>query len=138
MFLKTEPFEYNSVTITLSELSALQRIEHLAWLKQQEEQLASGVNPRVALEDTIKTAALLVAMSLWHNHPQKAQMPSMDEAIKQLHQEVLTTWPVEAISAAADMVERLSGMSAPVTEDVPALAEDTAEPITAGKHSKAS
>ena len=30
MFLKTEQFEYNGVSVTLSELSALQRIEHLA------------------------------------------------------------------------------------------------------------
>ena len=30
MFLKTESFEHNGVTVTLSELSALQRIEHLA------------------------------------------------------------------------------------------------------------
>lgn len=29
MFLKTEQFEYNGVSVTLSELSALQRIEHL-------------------------------------------------------------------------------------------------------------
>ncbi len=29
MFLKTESFEHNGVTVTLSELSALQRIEHL-------------------------------------------------------------------------------------------------------------
>ncbi|ELW1388228.1 hypothetical protein SH174_005628, partial [Escherichia coli] len=28
MFLKTEQFEHNGVTVTLSELSALQRIEH--------------------------------------------------------------------------------------------------------------
>ncbi len=35
MFLKTESFEYNGVTVTLSELSALQRIEHLALMKQQ-------------------------------------------------------------------------------------------------------
>ncbi|STI85457.1 tail component of prophage CP-933O [Escherichia coli] len=32
MFLKTEQFEYNGVSVTLSELSALQRIEHLALL----------------------------------------------------------------------------------------------------------
>ncbi|HAJ5736206.1 TPA: phage minor tail protein G, partial [Escherichia coli] len=37
MFLKTESFEYNGVTVTLSELSALQRIEHLALMKQQAE-----------------------------------------------------------------------------------------------------
>ncbi len=34
MFLKTESFEHNGVTVTLSELLALQRIEHLAWLKR--------------------------------------------------------------------------------------------------------
>lgn len=39
MFLKTESFEHNGVTVTLSELSALQRIEHLAWLKEQEKKL---------------------------------------------------------------------------------------------------
>ena len=33
MFLKTESFEHNGVTVTLSELSALQRIEHLALMK---------------------------------------------------------------------------------------------------------
>ncbi len=38
MFLKTESFEHNGVTVTLSELSALQRIEHLALLKRQAEQ----------------------------------------------------------------------------------------------------
>ena len=38
MFLKTESFEHNGVTVTLSELSALQRIEHLALMKRQAEQ----------------------------------------------------------------------------------------------------
>ncbi len=38
MFLKTEQFEYNGVSVTLSELSALQRIEHLALLKRRAEQ----------------------------------------------------------------------------------------------------
>ncbi len=37
MFLKTESFEHNGVTVTLSELSALQRIEHLALMKRQAE-----------------------------------------------------------------------------------------------------
>ncbi|EEZ3563440.1 phage minor tail protein G, partial [Escherichia coli] len=35
MFLKTEQFEYNGVSVMLSELSALQRIEHLALLKRR-------------------------------------------------------------------------------------------------------
>ncbi|SPW71889.1 phage minor tail protein [Escherichia coli] len=45
MFLKTEHFEHNGVTVTLSELSALQRIEHLALIERQEKrrsQTATG------------------------------------------------------------------------------------------------
>ncbi|HEC5158855.1 TPA: phage minor tail protein G, partial [Escherichia coli] len=107
MFLKTESFEYNGVTVTLSELSALQRIEHLALMKQQAE---SDSNRKFTVEDVIRTGAFVVAMSLWHNHPQKTQMPSMNEAVKQIEQEVLTTWPTEAISHAENVVYRLSGM----------------------------
>ncbi|MCN2629326.1 phage minor tail protein G, partial [Escherichia coli] len=47
MFLKTESFEHNGVTVTLSELSALQRIEHLALMKQQAEQAESDSNRQV-------------------------------------------------------------------------------------------
>ncbi|KEL20525.1 bacteriophage lambda minor tail family protein [Escherichia coli 3-373-03_S4_C3] len=47
MFLKTESFEHNGVTVTLSELSALQRIEHLAWLKEQEKKAESRQQPEV-------------------------------------------------------------------------------------------
>ncbi len=47
MFLKTESFEHNGVTVTLSpELSALQRIEHLALMKRQAEQ-AEVTEPEV-------------------------------------------------------------------------------------------
>ena len=77
MFLKTESFEHNGVTVTLSELSALQRIEHLALMKQQAEQAESDSNRQVTVEDAIRTGAFVVAMSLWHNHPQKTQSPSM-------------------------------------------------------------
>ncbi len=93
MFLKTESFEYNGVTVTLSELSALQRIEHLALMKRQAEPAGSDSNRQVTVEDVIRTGAFLVAMSLWHNHPKKTQMPSMNEAVKQIEQEVLTTGP---------------------------------------------
>ena len=54
MFLKTESFEYNGVTVTLSELSALQRIEHLALMKQQAE---SDSNRKFTVEDVIRTGA---------------------------------------------------------------------------------
>ena len=137
MFLKTESFEHNGVTVTLSELSALQRIEHLALMKQQAE---SDSNRKFTVEDAIRTGAFVVAMSLWHNHPQKTKLPSMNEAVKQIEQEVLTTWPTEAISHAENVVYRLSGMSEFVVNDAPEQAEDAgpAEPVSAGKRSTVS
>ncbi|HAN8519644.1 TPA: phage minor tail protein G [Escherichia coli] len=140
MFLKTESFEHNGVTVTLSELSALQRIEHLFLMKQQAEQADSDSNRQVALADLIKTGAFVVAMSLWHNHPQKTKQPSMNEAVKQIEQEVLTTWPTEAIAQAENVVYRLSGMYEFVVNDAPDQAEDAgpAEPVSAGKCSTVS
>ena len=150
MFLKTESFEHNGVTVTLSELSALQRIEHLAvsythltlptLMKRQAEQAESDSNRKFTVEDAIRTGAFLVAMSLWHNHPQKTQMPSMNEAVKQIEQEVLTTWPTEAISHAENVVYRLSGMYEFVVNNAPEQTEDAgpAEPVSAGKCSTVS
>lgn len=65
----------------------------------------------MSVEELIRGGAFLVAMSLWHNHPQKTKLPSMNEAITQIEQEVLTTWPTEAIAQAENVVLRLSGMS---------------------------
>ncbi|HHK8905464.1 TPA: phage minor tail protein G [Escherichia coli] len=140
MFLKTESFEHNGVTVTLSELSALQRIEHLAWLKEQEKKAESSGNLQVSVEELIRGGAFLVAMSLWHNHPQKTKLPSMNEAITQIEQEVLTTWPTEAIAQAENVVLRLSGMSEFVVNNAPEQAEDAgpAEPVFAGKCSTVS
>ena len=143
MFLKTESFEYNGVTVTLSELSALQRIEHLALMKRQAEQAESDSNRKFTVEDAIRTGAFLVAMSLWHNHPQKTASPSMNEAVMQIEQEVLTTWPADAIARAEDVVLRLSGMSGAVHADTDstevakynALTDDD---FSAGKSSTAS
>ncbi|PRT57371.1 phage minor tail protein G [Escherichia coli] len=123
MFLKTESFEHNGVTVTLSELSALQRIEHLALMKRQAEQAESDSNRKFTVEDAIRTGAFLVDVPV-HNHPQKTQMPSMNEAVKQIEQEVLTTWPTEAISHAENVVYRLSGMYEFVVNDAPEQAED--------------
>ena len=140
MFLKTEQFEYNGVSVTLSELSALQRIEHLALLKRRAEEAEASGNLQVSVEDLVRTGAFLVAMSLWHNHPQKTKLPSMNEAVKQIEQEVLTTWPTEAISHAENVVYRLSGMYGFVVNDAPDQAEDSgpAEPVSAGKCSTVS
>ena len=140
MFLKTEQFEYNGVSVTLSELSALQRIEHLALLKRRAEEAEASGNLQVSVEDLVRTGAFLVAMSLWHNHPKKTKLPSMNEAVKQIEQEVLTTWPTEAISHAENVVYRLSGMYEFVVNNTPEQADDAgpAEPVSAGKCSTVS
>ena len=143
MFLKTESFEHNGVTVTLSELSALQRIEHLALMKRQAEQAESDSNRKFTVEDAIRTGAFLVAMSLWHNHPQKTGSPSMNEAVMQIEQEVLTTWPADAIARAEDVVLRLSGMSGAVhvDTDITEVAKNNAltdDDFSAGKSSTAS
>lgn len=54
MFLKTEQFEYNGVSVTLSELSALQRIEHLALLKRRAEEAEASGNLQVSVEDLVR------------------------------------------------------------------------------------
>ena len=143
MFLKTESFEHNGVTVTLSELSALQRIEHLALMKRQAEQAESDSNRKFTVEDAIRTGAFVVVMSLWHNHPQKTASPSMNEAVMQIEQEVLTTWPADAIARAEDVVLRLSGMSGAVHADTDSteVAKNNAltdDDFSAGKSSTAS
>ncbi len=143
MFLKTEQFEYNGVSVTLSELSALQRIEHLALLKRRAEEAEVSSNRKFTVEDAIRTGAFLVAMSLWHNHPQKTKLPSMNEAVKQIEQEVLTTWPADAIARAEDVVLRLSGMIEAVRPDtdITEVAKNntlTDDDVSAGKCSTVS
>ncbi len=52
----------------------------------------------------------------------------MNEAVKQIEQEVLTTWPADAIARAENVVLRLSGMSEFVGEyDSPEVAKERAD-----------
>ena len=79
MFLKTESFEHNGVTVTLSELSALQRIEHLALMKRQAEQAESDSNRKFTVEDAIRRVngryslftlyAIRAVLSAWRTNP---------------------------------------------------------------------
>ncbi|HGX4852181.1 TPA: phage minor tail protein G, partial [Escherichia coli] len=108
--------------------------------KRQAEQAESDSNRKFTVEDAIRTGAFVVAMSLWHNHPQKTKQPSMNEAVKQIEQEVLTTWPTQAIYHAENVVYRLSGMYEFVVNNAPEQADDAgpAEPVSAGKCSTVS
>ena len=106
MFLKSEPFERNGNTVTLYELSALQRIEHLEHLKTLES--ITDADMQAAMDMTIKSGALLVAMSLWHGHPLKGTHKTPKEDVEQIQNEVLMTWPLEIVSAAEYLTVKYS------------------------------
>ncbi|EFN6097179.1 phage minor tail protein G, partial [Escherichia coli] len=99
-------------------------------------------NLQVSVEDLVRTGAFLVAMSLWHNHPQKTQSPSMNEAVMKIEQEVLTTWPADAIARAEEVVLCLSGMIEAVRPDtdITEVAKNNVltDDFSAGKSSTAS
>ncbi|EAO8774051.1 phage minor tail protein G [Salmonella enterica] len=137
MFLKKEPFEYNGETVTLSELSALQRMNHLAYLKKKEEEGTD--DGQQVIEEIVRTGAMLVAMSLWHSHTVKGSLSDMDEETKKIEEEVITSWPIEAISMAQKKVLQLSGMiNTDSGNDGGKEGESDGEVLSAGKSSKAS
>lgn len=116
-FLKKEEFEHNGVRTQISELSALQRISYLEYLAREEMDLSvdvdelseQEVNARLIKMD-VRTGALLIALSLWHNDPSG---PSEEE----LQQQVLRSWPPEAIGKAQIQIQLLSGMLPPVSDE---------------------
>lgn len=135
MFLKTEPFERNGVTVTLYELSALQRIEHLEHLKALE--TVTDADMQAALNMTITSGALLVAMSLWHAHPLKGTHNTPKEDVEQIQKDVLMTWPLEFIAEAEYSVKLLSGM-VPPPEANPSQDDVVTEPVSLEKSSPVS
>ena len=140
MFLKSELLESNGSSVTLFQLSALQRIEHLEYLKQME--AVEGGDIQAAVTLTVKSGAYLVAMSLWHGHSLKgSQGDNAAAEVAKIQDEVMQTWPAELIAEAEFKVKLLSGMIAPVTDDPEEPSEEQneqAEPVTAEKPSPAS
>ena len=117
MFLKTQPLEYNGETVTLYELSALQRIEFIGYIADVNKDVPADdaeVSPEalngIVTTINVKIGARIVALSLWQKEGQKG--PSVD----QLQEEVLSGWPLPAIGQADFIVRELSGML-PVTPD---------------------
>lgn len=121
-FLKSEPFIFNGNTVELFELSALQRIEHLQYLAQDEKALPKdegeeGYLPlRVA--SNIRRGARLIAMSLWQGDTSKN--------VDSLHDEVLSGWSPAMIGAGEHFVKKLSDMI-PVQEPEQASGDDNAD-----------
>ncbi|AUX02595.1 phage tail assembly chaperone G [Escherichia coli] len=134
MFLKTEQFEYNGVSVTLSELSALQRFDYIKFVSDAKQQ-ETNINQRY-----LETASLLVAMSLWHSHSLKGTLASPETEMQQIRREVMLGWPADALNQATNRVLYLSGMLDNRHDADPeqtGKAEAT-EPVTSKKHSKAS
>lgn len=138
MFLKKENFIYNDESAIVFELSALQRIEYLTFLAQEEKTVSAGSDDISDQEMTarlvgsnIRCGARLIAMSLWHNDPKSADVDA-------LYQQVLSSWPPEAIGKAEMQIKLLSGMLVPVEDDNAGDSDNTLEgeatdPVTAEK-----
>lgn len=138
MFLKKEDFTYNDESATIFELSALQRIQFLTFLAREEKEVGAdsdGISDQEMtarlVGSNIRCGARLIAMSLWHNDPAGSDVDT-------LYNQVLSSWPPEAIGKAEMQIKLLSGMLVPVENDnaddqaVPADGE-SAEPVTAEK-----
>ncbi|WP_249543594.1 phage minor tail protein domain-containing protein, partial [Escherichia coli] len=81
MFLKTEQFEYNGVSVTLSELSALQRFDYIKFVSDAEQQETTKHDVVHINQRYLETASLLVAMSLWHSHSLKGTLASPETCL---------------------------------------------------------
>ncbi|QLR43685.1 phage minor tail protein G [Enterobacter sp. RHBSTW-00994] len=137
MFLKTDTLERNGNSVTLYQLSALQRIEHLEYLKKIESLEEGDFQKAITL--TVENGAFLTAMSLWHAHPLKGTLPEGAAAeVAKIKAEVMQTWPTEMIAEADFKVKLLSGMIAPPEEGLAEDGKEPAEPVTAEKPSPAS
>lgn len=138
MFLKKDKFTWQTESLTIFELSALQRIEFLTFMASEEKGVSAdseGISDQEMttrlVGSNIRCGARLIAMSLWHNDPSGADVDT-------LYQQVLSGWPPEAIGKAEMEIKLLSGMLVPVEDNngdaQDALVEaDSAEPITAEK-----
>lgn len=139
--LKKGDFTYRDITVMLSELSALQRIDYLDFLAKSEkglpsldDSLSESEITRLLLRLDIETGALLVGMSLWHQN-RKGPTP------QELAATVIEEWPPEAIREAELMIKQLSNMLPPeVTEPEETEQQEEAgengrddEPLTAEK-----
>ncbi|MBT9425846.1 phage minor tail protein G [Enterobacter oligotrophicus] len=137
MFLKSELLEHNGCSVTLFQLSALQRIEHLEYLKQLE--AVDEGDMQTAITFTVKNGAYLVALSIWHGHALKDTLPGgAAEEVAKIQEEILMTWPTELVAEADFRVKILSGMIAPVSDDPDEQDHEPAAPVTAEKPSPAS
>lgn len=131
MYLKSEPLEFGGHTVPLYELSALQRIEHLQYMAEEEKKLPADADDNtlypLLVARNIRVGARVVAMSLWQGD---MEGPDVDT----LHKQVMSTWSPEMIGSAEYLIKKLSDMIPPEKEQEPGdVTEEDEEVVTAEK-----
>ena len=126
MFLKKEKFNWQTESLTIFELSALQRIEYITFMAAEEKAVSADSD---GISDQEMTARLIGS---------NIRCDPAGSDVETLYQQVLSGWPPEAIGKAEMEIKLLSGMLVPVEDDnvadPDALAEaESAEPVTAEK-----
>ncbi|HFT7289117.1 TPA: phage minor tail protein G [Proteus mirabilis] len=108
MFLKKKEFTYGDNSIVLYELSALQRIEYFDFLVEQSEK-----NDDIEKVEGVKKTALIIRANTesnaWLVSRSLAHGGSSD--VRQIYNDVLSTWNPEALGLAAKEVLMISGMA---------------------------
>ena len=109
MFLKQDTFNYGEQSVVLTELSGLQRVEYLAFVRERtaafDEQVVDMAEPErqiAFLGMGMDLNAWLVSRSLW-NADQSQDTGALYSAVR-------ITWSSDALGQAAERILSLSGM----------------------------
>ncbi|EEI9430608.1 phage minor tail protein G [Salmonella enterica] len=109
MFLKKDTLNYGDGSVELYELSGLQRIEYLEFIRKRTAKYdtdmegATETDKRVAyIQMTLEINAWLVSRALLNS--------DLAQDADALYQSVQAQWSYEALSAGAEMVLTLSGL----------------------------
>lgn len=107
--LKKDTFEYADQKIDISELSGLQRIDYLAFIKKEADQFdampddTSDSDKNIAFTTMrLRINAWLIARSMW-NIDKK-------QDVENLHQNILVDWSGAAIASCSHKILTLSDM----------------------------
>ncbi len=107
--LKKDTFEYADQKIDISELSGLQRIDYLAFIKKEADQFdampddTSDSDKNIAFTTMrLRINAWLIARSMWNIEKK--------QDVENLHQNILVDWSGAAIAGCSHKILTLSDM----------------------------
>ncbi|WP_176219790.1 phage tail assembly chaperone G [Escherichia coli] len=110
MFLKQDTFNYGEQSVVLTELSGLQRVEYLAFVRErtaefdaQDGELPEAERQIAFLRMGMDLNVWLVSRSLW-NADQTQEVEAQSEIVKK-------NWSYDALGQAAERILSLSGMA---------------------------